>query len=273
MAKDINLNSSEWCDLVFEGKNKSYGAYKMRGTSSKRHVLAFIIIILFVVFVAFLPFLIKTVQSVVKGNEQITTVTELSKLEQEIPEDIKVYKEQAPPPPLIKNTIKFTPPVITDDALVNEADEMKSQADLNESKTAISVADITTGSDDKNAIDIADLQDNKVVAEEKPFYAVEQDPTFPGGEAEFNKFINENLRYPTSAAELGIEGRVLIRFVVSKTGEVTNIELIRGIDPSCDKEALRVVKLMPKWIPGRQNGRNVPVYFTLPIVYKMQNRE
>jgi protein TonB len=69
---------------------------------------------------------------------------------------------------------------------------------------------------------------------------------------------------------VGIEGRVTIRFVVGKTGEVTDVTVIRGMDPQCDNEAVRIVKLMPKWIPGRQNGRNVPVYYTMPIVFKLQ---
>ena len=72
------------------------------------------------------------------------------------------------------------------------------------------------------------------------------------------------------AAEVGIEGRVTIRFVVSRTGDVTDVTVIRGLDPSCDKEAVRVVKMMPRWIPGRQKGRNVPVYYTLPVVFKLQ---
>jgi len=69
---------------------------------------------------------------------------------------------------------------------------------------------------------------------------------------------------------MGIEGRVIIRFVVSKNGEVGSVEVIRSLDPSCDKEASRVVKMMPKWIPGRQNGRSVPVYYTIPIVFRLQ---
>jgi protein TonB len=78
------------------------------------------------------------------------------------------------------------------------------------------------------------------------------------------------LKYPTIAAENGIQGRVTLRFVVSKTGEITDVNIIKGLDPSCDKEAVRVVKTMPKWIPGKQNGRNVPVYYTLPVVFRLQ---
>lgn len=85
------------------------------------------------------------------------------------------------------------------------------------------------------------------------------------------KFIRDNLRYPVVAQEAGIQGRVTLRFVVSKTGAIENVTVVRGIDPSCDKEAVRVVKSMPKWIPGKQNGLNVPVYFNLPIQFRLQN--
>src|SRR5665647_1019279 len=113
------------------------------------------------------------------------------------------------------------------------------------------------------------MAQSQVITEDKPVYGVEQMPQFPGGEEELLKFIKNNLRYPKAAAEGGIEGRVTIRFVISKTGEVTDVTVIRCLDLACDAEALRVIKMMPTWIPGRQNWRNIPVYYTLPIVYKL----
>jgi len=107
---------------------------------------------------------------------------------------------------------------------------------------------------------------------EAPMEGVEQMPEFPGGEAGLMKFLSKNVHYPTSASEMGIQGRVILRFVISKTGDVSQVEVIRGLDPACDKEAVRVVKMMPKWTPGKQNGRNVPVYFTLPIRYQLSTK-
>ena len=133
----------------------------------------------------------------------------------------------------VKTTVKFTAPVITDSV--------------------------------KSTIKFT----APVIIEDKPVYGVEQMPQFPGGDEEMMKFIKDNLHYPPVAAAVGIEGRVTIRFVVSRNGDVTDVKVIRGRDAACDKEAVRVVKLMPKWIPGRQKGRNVPVYYTLPIVYKL----
>jgi len=99
---------------------------------------------------------------------------------------------------------------------------------------------------------------------------VEQMPQFPGGDRELLSFIAKNLHYPTIAQEKGIQGKVFVRFVVSATGDVKDVKVMRSLDPYCDKEAIRVIQSLPKWIPGRQNGRNVPVYYTVPITFKLQ---
>ena len=103
------------------------------------------------------------------------------------------------------------------------------------------------------------------VSEDKPLTACEQMPVFPGGEKELTKFIKENLHYPVLSSQSGVRGRVTVRFVVKTTGEVTDVVVARGLDDACDNEAVRVVKLLPKWIPGKQDGRKVSVYYTLPI--------
>lgn len=107
------------------------------------------------------------------------------------------------------------------------------------------------------------------ITEDKPVYGVEQMPQFPGGDEALLKFIKDNLKYPMLAAEKGIEGRVTVRFVINGEGAVTDVTVIRGLDSLCDMEAVRVVKMMQTWIPGMQSGKNVSVYYTLPIVYKL----
>lgn len=276
MGKDINLNSSEWRDIVFESRNKEYGAYYLRQTSSKRHVAALLASVVVVGVVAAIPSFLDAVKPKnenLGGVEQAFELSNLNNPEEQVPEENIIRQETAPPPPPLKATIQFTPPVITEDSKVNEEKEMKSIDELNESKVQISIATVE-GSDDKNAVDIAELKEHKVIVEEKepekPFVSVEQMPQFPGGDTELMRFISSNLKYPTIAAENGIEGRVVIRFVVSKDGDVTDAQVVRSLDPSCDKEAIRVVKSMPKWVPGKQNGRNVPVYYTLPVLFKLQ---
>jgi len=277
MGKEVNLNSSEWTDMIFEGKNKEYGAYFLRKTSSKRHIVAFIVIVIFVGVISAAPLLVeavkKTQQENLGGVDEAFELANLdNKIEEQVPEENIIRQETAPPPPPLKATIQFTPPVITDDEEVTDENAMKSQEELTDSKVQISVATVD-GSDDKDAVDIADLKDHKVIVadtEEQPFVSVEQMPQFPGGNTELMKYIANNLRYPPIAAENGIEGRVVVRFVVGKDGKVSNIEIQRGLDASCDREARRVVESMPRWTPGRQNGREVPVYFTLPILFKLQ---
>lgn len=276
MAQEIKLNSEEWCDVVFEGKNKQYGAYRLRQSSSKRHLVAFLVVLIFAIFVSALPSLVSAVKSLTKTDlgpmDETYEMTQIP-LEPEIPEENIIKQETAPPPPPLKSTVQFVPPKIVEDDKVEEQ-EMVSQTEVQESRIQISVASIQ-GTDDKHGLDIAELREHKQIVqeapkEEKPFTTVEQMPEFPGGLSEMNKFIGDNLRYPVVAQEAGISGRVTIRFVVTKTGEISDVTVVRGIDPSCDKEAIRVVKMMPKWIPGKQNGLNVPVYFTLPVLFRLK---
>lgn len=116
-----------------------------------------------------------------------------------------------------------------------------------------------------------DAKDAKSATEqEKIFRHVEQMPEFPGGEAALMKFINENLRYPVAAIENGIQGRVTVQFVVKKDGSVDDVTVLHGVDSALDQEAIRVCKTFPKFIPGKQNGQPVNVWFTLPIFFRLE---
>jgi len=264
MAK-IDLTSLEWRELVFQGKNKQYGAYQLRGESNKRHNTAMIIITVVAIVGFSLPKLIEMVKP--KEREVVTEVTTLSKLEKpEVKNDIKKPKAVEPPPAL-KSSIKFTAPVIKKDEEVKE--EFKSQEMLNNTKTAISIADVK-GNDEANGKDISEVKQAVTQeVEEKVYTVIEQMPVFPGGDAELLKYISKNLVYPPIAAENGVQGKVTLRFVVSKSGSVDKVEVVRSLDTACDKEAVRVVKSLPKFIPGKQNGVNVSVWYTLPITFKL----
>ncbi len=276
MAREIKLNSGDWCDMIFEGKNKEYGAYALRMSSSKRHISAFLASIVFVGIVASVPSFLKAVKPANQNLGGVTSVTEFTDLQKpEIPEENVVRNEIAPPPPPVKATIQFTPPVITEDSKVAEDKEMKANEELLEKKgLQISFTTNEEGSTDKNAVDPEQLRENNVIVEnkepEKPFVTVQQMPLYPGGDIELMRFINSNIKYPAPAAESGIEGRVVLRFVVAKDGSVSDVQVVKTLDPLCDKEAMRVVKSMQRWIPGMQNGRPVPVYYTLPILFKLQ---
>ena len=108
--------------------------------------------------------------------------------------------------------------------------------------------------------------------EEKVFcYVTEQMPIFTGGDIALLNFVSKNLKYPESAIKDKIQGKVTLRFIVTKTGEVDKIEIVRSLQPDCDKEAVRVVKMLPKFVPGKQNGKLVDVWYTLPITFKLDN--
>ena len=267
MAK-IDLTSLEWRELIFQGKNKEYGAYVLRAESNKRHNVSMLIIAIVAVVGFSLPKLIE----LVKPKEKIDTigVTTLSQLAKpDVKNDIKKV-EPVEPPPALKSSIKFVAPVIKKDEEVKDDQQMKAQDELNKTPVAISIADVK-GNDEKGGKDIADIKQNISQDDDnKIFDAIEQMPVFPGGEEELIKFLQNNVHYPQIAAENGIEGRVIVGFVISKAGAISDITILRSLDPSCDKEAMRIVKIMPRWIPGKQNGVNVNVRFTLPVTFKLQ---
>ncbi len=271
---NIDLNSSKWCELAFEGKNQNFGGFVIRQEIGKRHLIAIIASILAIALAFIIPALIDKIPKEKDATVDFTvTEVEMANLDdQEVEKNDEIQPlVEAPPPPPLKSSIKFTAPVITADENVKDEEEIKTQDEMAQTNINISIANVE-GVDTEDAQDIADFRE--VIAEpepevEKPYEAVEQMPQFPGGDAELMKYIYDNLRYPAVAQENGIQGRVILRFVVSKTGAIENVQVLRSPDPSLEKEAIRVVKSMPKWIPGKQNGNNVPVYFTLPVQFKL----
>jgi len=266
MAANNDIFSNEWCDLVFIGKNQVYGAYELRRNSARRHFKALVIATILFILAVTGPGLLKSILPAKK--EVDTTVRTLSQLELDKPKQQEdILKNIPPPPPVERNTIKFTPPVIKPDEMVNEEDEPKMQKEVVEAKTAIGAVNFDKGTDDVTA-PIAKV--NKQIVEdveEKPFVNVEQMPEYPGGQREMQKFIAANLKYPVVATEMGVQGTVTIQFVVGRDGKIGNIKVIRGIGSGCDEEAIRVLQKMPAWSPGRQGGKPVLVYYTLPFKF------
>ena len=288
MAKDVDLSSKEWTDIVFEGKNKEYGAYVMRMKSDSRHNRAVLYVIAGVAIIL-ITALILSVLAAKKAladqealeqyrlsNEQEVIEAQLEEeIEEEIEDIPEPVQEQQPEalPEEILNTIKNTEIEIVADEEVEE--QIVSQEELQETTTAIGATTFDQGTDDLNVVreylDEAIVEEKTPVEDNKVFEAVEQMPTFPGGEAELMKYLSKNLSYPTLAAEHGIQGTVLLQFVVQKDGSIGEVKVVRSKDPDLDKEAVRVVKGMPKFIPGRMNGQAVNVWFTLPVRFKLQN--
>ncbi len=282
MAKDVDLSSKEWRDIVFEGKNKEFGAYELRKESDARHNKAMIVVVIIIIIAFLIPLLIDTVLP--KAEERPEDEIEQTMVnlgneveeEEEPEEEQERYEEEKPEvlPEEVLNTVKVTELAIVEDDKVNAEDEIKTQDELQETTTAFGQTDFDKGTDDRNVVrehkDEIVVEEKKPVEENKVFTAVEQMPQFPGGDAELMKYIQKNLKYPPVAMENNIQGRVVVQFVVTKTGKIGEVKVARSKDPDLDKEAVRVVKTLPDFIPGKMNGQAVAVWYTLPIAFKLQ---
>jgi len=277
MAK-LDLISNEWTDLVFEGRNQEYGAYKLRKGTTKRNIWSIIIVGL----AAVLLYLGLQLQHMVEANRQVenTQAIELSALEQKKKEAKVEKKEQVKVEPekvveKVKSSVKFTAPVIKKDNEVKEEDEIKLD-EVEKSNKAVGAFTVE-GNDEvggevlKAKEEIAAPEPPKQQVEEnKVFDVVEQMPSFPGGMGALMSWLSQNIKYPVIAAENGVQGRVIVQFVVEKDGSITDVKVAKSVDPSLDKEAARVVSAMPKWTPGKQNGSAVRVKYTVPVTFKLQ---
>lgn len=274
----IDLISSDWVDLVFEGRNKAYGAYRLRKSTTKRNILAMVAVVILLV-VAFIILTVKNFVDEQRAKVAMTQVAELTNYEQPKKKaEVKQKKIEVEPERVVervKSSIKFTAPVIKKDDEVKPDEELKTQDELMSTKTAIGTFDVK-GNDDANG---EILKAKEVIAEPEPpkheeenkvFDIVEQQPLFPGGPAALIKYLSENTKYPVVAQENGVQGRVTVQFVVEKDGSISDVHVLRGVDPSLDKEAVRVVKSMPRWTPGKQNGITVRVNYRVPVLFRLQ---
>ena len=278
MAK-IDLISGAWTDLVFENRNHEYGAYALRKGTGKRNLIAIIAVILLAIACQIGLTLKNIADEAAAKRQAMQEAVELSALEQK--KEAKVERKEVVKQEnvekvveKVKSSIKFTAPVIKKDDEVRPEDEMKSQEEILSTKTAIGSFDVK-GNDESGEV----LKAKEVIAtepvkpkeeENKVFDVVEQMPSFPGGQAALMNYLNNNIKYPVIAEENGIKGRVVVQFVVGKDGHISDVKVAKSVDPSLDKEAVRVVKAMPKWIPGKQNGQAVTVRYTLPVTFRLQ---
>lgn len=275
----IDLVDNSWTDLVFEGRNKAYGAYRLRRGTSKRNVLAIIIMLVAAAIIAALI----GVNAIIEANKEkvaVTTDVELSKLAEkkeakvEKKAPVKVEQKQEVVEK-VKSSVKFVAPIIKKDQDVTPADELKSQEDLSQNKTAIGSFDVKGNDDAEGEVlkakqEIAQPEPVQKEEEQKVFDVVEQMPQFPGGPSALFEYLSKNIKYPVVAEENGVQGRVIVTFVVEKDGSITDVKVVKSVDPSLDREAKRVVSSMPHWIPGKQNGSAVRVKYTVPVTFRLQ---
>ena len=276
MAK-IDLIDNGWVDLVFEGKNQAYGAYQLRKNTGIRNLKA-----LAVMFAAFLIIAgivyakvsienyIASKNAAIEADVELQSLAEKKEIKEEKKDEPEVEKIEVE---RVKSSVSFTVPEIKKDEEVKEDQEMKSQDDLAETNTAIGAFTVE-GNDETAEVKHVEekIAEPEPVKEEetKVFDVVEQMPSFPGGQSALLQYLSSNIKYPVVAEENGVQGRVVCTFVVEKDGSITDVRVVKSVDPSLDKEAVRVVKSMPKWIPGKQNGSAVRVKYTVPVTFRLQ---
>ena len=285
MAKNVDLTSKEWRDLVFEGKNQEFGAYQLRKSSDKRHNLAMLYVLIGLAVVAAILFSLNMYNDYraeieaaeAKERAEKMSAAQLAQMEEveEVEEEVEEQRFEQPEievPQEVLATVQVTQIAIVDaEEVKNEVMDMEAQQEDNTARGVVN----QEGSDDADKFKAVAEQvvvkepEPEPVKEEEIFVAVEQQPEFPGGTAALMKWLASNVRYPQMALENGISGRVIVKFVVEKDGSVSGVTLVRGVDKDLDREAIRVVKSMPKWQPGKNNGQAVRCYFNLPVNFKL----
>lgn len=186
---------------------------------------------------------------------QFQTVAEEQIEEEIIPITQQMLKPPPPPPPAPKLTDLID--IVEDDTQIDEELEIQDVDDTSENTDAPT-----------DAMEFGEYGDEDT-GDSEVFVVVEDMPMFPGGNVQ--KWIAKNVKYPVLAMENGIQGKVYIKFVIERDGSITDVKVLRGVDASLDKEAVRVVKAMPKWKPGKQRGKPVRVSYTLPINFQLSN--
>jgi len=253
--KRNNEKVPEFDEIIFENRNKSYGAYKLRKNYKTTASLSILGGIAFsAILLTALSFKTENVTS--SSGTHNNLIVYLPK-----PDDHVIVRppEVKPPAELVKAIQNLQPKVVTDP---NEATPFIPATDV--------LVATTKNGNVTDSVIYKDPVTAEIPPEEKIFIVVEENPEFPGGNSALFKFISENVIYPDEAQKNNIQGKVILKFVVEPDGSVGKILILRGIDPLLDNEAIRVVKALPKFRPGRQGGVAVPVWFSIPIFFNIE---
>lgn len=281
----VDLISRQWCDIVFEGRNKEYGAYRLRAHAGIRNLKALITLLIFLAAVGALIIVKTVITNAIEANrdhDKDATV-ELSKLaekkeeKKEEKKKVEIEYEEPQQKVQVKASIQFTVPKIVDDDKVDESKTLKSQEEVTKSNISIAAADYE--GDGAGGINIDDLKDNQQAggtsappAEEEVVdnAIVEVPASYPGGENAILAFVAKNLKYPSIALEQDLQGVVIVKFEVKKDGSIGKIKIVKSLSKECDQAAAEVVSRLHRFTPAKQQGHPVPVWFTLPIRFQIQ---
>jgi len=251
--KELNFD-----DLVFETRNKEYGAYVLRKNYRTNVIYSLLIGMAIMGTAVIMPFLnARAIENRNKGTERLVEI-KMENLDQ-ANETVVPPPPPPPPPSDVVQQAKYVPPVVVDS--VKPEETMLMTAD----EAQIEVQN-------EEAVEVVEVVREEVKEEEEPevFVVVEEMPLVPGGTAELLKYISAHLEYPAVAMENNIQGRVIVQFCVTPTGGISKVSLLRSVDPELDAEAIRVVKTLPSFKPGKQGGKPVPVWFQVPITFQLK---
>ena len=265
--KTLEVDQQRWDDIVFETRNRAYGAYVIRSVYSRNVLIACSVAVVIIAFILAYP----SIAEYLKGDEEVQEVALKQIKYNELAPPPPIDKNAPPPPPKldipppVKTIIKFLPPKVTHKEVAEE-EKIPTVEEIKQNNTG---AENVEGPGeiliDEPVEDVVKKESDEGII----FITVEQQAEFPGGFEAMTKFLSRNMKYPAQARRMGVEGSVFVSFVIDKGGNISDPQVIKGISAECDKEAVRVVKMMPPWKPGKQNGKPVKCRFVLPIKFRL----
>jgi periplasmic protein TonB len=246
-------------DIVFELRNKEYGAYKLRKKYNRNVLIGVLVGLLILCTAVITPHLYAKAMESKKAREERQVEMIMENLDQ--PTEQVAPPPPPPPPAEAQQQNRYVPPVVVDS--VKPEDNVQLM-------TADQATVEVVNEEFIEAVEEVKEEVQEEEAEPEPFVVVEEMPEFPGGDVELLKYIFEHTNYPEVAKENNIQGKVIVRFCVTAKGTVSQISILKGVDPELDKEAMRVVSTLPPFKPGKQGGKPVPVWYMVPITYTLK---
>jgi len=258
MAKE-KIKAPAFDDIVFESRNKEYGAYKLRKKYNRTVLWALLVGIIIIGTAVITPYINAKALENQKRRAERQVEIKMENLDQ--PNEQVAPPPPPPPPPAdVVQQQKYVPPVVVDSIKPEEMQQL------------MTADDAQVKVQDQEVVEVVEVKEEVQEAEpeEVPFVVVEEMPMFPGGDIELLKYIMEHTTYPDIAKENNIQGRVIVRFCVTAKGGVSQVSVLKGVDPELDAEAIRVVNTLPAFKPGKQGGKPVPVWYMVPITFTLK---
>ena len=257
MSKELK-RIQNFDDIVFEVRNKEYGAFVLRKKYSRNVIISLLSGIVIMATAIITPYF--NAKAMENRQEHVERHVEIVIQNLDQPNEM-VVPPPPPPPPNIIQQVKYVPPIVVD------------SVKLEDTVRLMTVDEVQTKVKNKDVLEIVKEAKEEVQegeAEHVPFLSVQEMPEPVGGESVLYKYIADNTHYPVIAKENGIEGKVFVRFCVTSKGAVEQVNILRGVDPDLDAEAIRIVKTFPLFKPGKQDGKPVPVWFSVSINFQLQ---